>query len=142
VAAVTGYTANLVRAIAPHDNQYSPIGDQGHRHPGPPGLLSGAQYTALVAVLDQPSSKGTVKRGRRSPPGWLVPSGSPYIRSRIGKSSDDSACAQKCQATACHGGPGRASGRSKEFPSLGQSVQDTHRFGLGCHAWDGDHSAR
>ena len=56
VPAVTGYTANGVRTIAPHNDEYGPtgVGDRHHRHPGSPGLLSGAQYTALARVLDQP----------------------------------------------------------------------------------------
>jgi hypothetical protein len=60
VAAVTGYTVNWVRAIAQRYNQYGPtgVGDRRHRNLGSPGLLSGAQYTALARVLDQPPPDG------------------------------------------------------------------------------------
>jgi hypothetical protein len=56
VAAVTGDTANGVHTIAQHHDEDGPtgVGDRHHRYPGSPGFLSGAPYTALAGVLDQP----------------------------------------------------------------------------------------
>jgi transposase len=60
VAAVTGDTANWVRAIAPRDNQQGPagLGDRRHRHPGAAGLLSAAQQAALARALAPPPPDG------------------------------------------------------------------------------------
>jgi transposase len=62
VAAVTGYTANGVRTVAPRFTQEGPagLGDRRHRNPGRIGLLSAAPRAALAAALQPPPSDGGV----------------------------------------------------------------------------------
>jgi transposase len=78
VAAVTGYTANWVRAVAQRYNQHglAGLGDRRHRNPGAAGLLSAAQRAELAQALDRPPADG----GR-----WTGPKVAAWMATALGR---------------------------------------------------------
>jgi transposase len=79
VAAVTGYTASWVRAIAQRYNQHGPagLGDRRHRNPGAAGLLSAAQQAELAGVLEHPAPDGGI---------WTGPKVATWMAATLGRS--------------------------------------------------------